>query len=133
MSSFIARVEEFFVTGFISLAIVLATIRAYVARLSVYFEWAGFSGVFIIFLFLTLGVYLYFLMKWCCRSRQRSDEEDGTIEELHLSHGGQFRVMPILLDSPRLGDLYGGLERNCIRLEDSDSLGEHIQFCWVMA
>jgi len=122
VSSYIAHVEEFFVTGFISLAIVLATIRAYVARLSVCFEWAGFSAIFIICLALTLGVYLYLWINRCRsrRGRRRRDEEWG-------SDPRHFFFLPVILDTRPFdeGGRRSSRSRSSgIRLEESNSLGE---------
>ncbi|KAF9555393.1 hypothetical protein CPC08DRAFT_712071 [Agrocybe pediades] len=99
VASLLSKAEDFFVTGFISLAIVLATIRAYFAKITADLEWPSFTVVFFFCLVVTLGLYAY---RWRRiqrrRSRSRRDEERGMAEgRLNAS----FHILPIVLDTPR--------------------------------
>lgn len=94
VASLIASIEEFVVAGLVSLAILLATIRANCTKWTNYFESAGFSGVFIFCLFLTLGGYgLFSVRRRCVESRWIEDDE----ERGRTRHPG-FRIFPVVLD-----------------------------------
>ncbi|PPQ80131.1 hypothetical protein CVT25_001430 [Psilocybe cyanescens] len=133
LSSIITSIEEFFLTGLVSLAIIVATVRAHFARFSVDFEWAGFLGVFLICLILTLGLYLYLAISQCCswqaRRRGSADEEWSAFGELEVSSGRRFHVLPVILNRRCFHESsmspYRGRGRG-IRLDDSglESLGE---------
>ncbi len=76
-----ASVNEFFVTGLFSLAILAGMVRASIAQICCYLEWNIGVPVFLLGVFVTgivLGTHLYhlFFNRWrtCCRE-DRWDEE----------------------------------------------------------
>lgn len=97
VASLIASIEEFFVAGLVSLAILLATIRANCTKWTNYFESAGFSEVFVFCLFLTLGGYGLFGVRRCWR-RIEGDEESEIGEERGRTRNPRFRLFPVVLD-----------------------------------
>lgn len=99
LSSLLATIEDFFVTGFVSLAIVLATLRAQFDRLSASFEWPSFLGAFIVCLTLTLGLYLYISVARYLSIRRTNNEEDEweALRDLEEATGRRFHVLPVIL------------------------------------
>lgn len=99
VASLIASIEEFVVAGLVSLAILLATIRANCTKWTNYFESAGFSGVFIFCLFITLGGYgLFSIRRRCVRSRRFEGDEESECEERGRTRHPRFRLSPVVLD-----------------------------------
>ena len=81
LSSFMASVNEFFITGLFSLAILAGMVRASLAQICCFLEWNVGVPVFILGAFvigIVLGDHLYhlFFNRWgsCCRE-DRWDEE----------------------------------------------------------
>ena len=93
VSSLIHCVEQFLLTGLISLAIVFATMRAYIAKILVSMEAAGFSTFFICTLLGLLSVYgciaAVRCYAWC-----QPDEEQGMIDE-DLAPNSRYTKTPI--------------------------------------
>lgn len=100
IASLIASIEEFVVAGLVSLAILLATIRANCTKWTNYFESAGFSGVFIFCLFLTLGGYgIFAVRRHCVESRRNEGDEESEVgEERGRTRHPRFRIFPVILD-----------------------------------
>jgi len=122
VASFIHGVEQFFLTGLISLAIVFATIRAYVAKLLLSMEVAGFSPLFIISLLSVLSIYGCIATIRCCAwCHPNADEECGITEE-DLIPDSRFKS-PAFLDwrcDARHMRFYQG-RRGAIRLVEEPS------------
>jgi hypothetical protein len=72
VSSLIHCVEQFLLAGLISLAIVLATIRAYFAKILASLRAAGLSPLFIFSLLGILSIYGCIATIQCCASQQIS-------------------------------------------------------------
>lgn len=92
VNSLIHCVEQFLLTGLISLAIVFATVRAYFAKILVSMEAAGFSPLFIFSLLGILGIYACIAIIQCCAWCQQQvnveDSERGiTLEEEEEEEG----------------------------------------------
>ena len=84
VSSLIHSVEQFLLTGVISLAIVFATIRAYFAKTLVTMNAAGFSSFFIFSLLGTLSIYVCIAIIRCrslCQRQVSANEECGITDE----------------------------------------------------
>ena len=80
VSSLIHCVEQFLIAGLISLAIVFATMRAYIAKILVSMEAAGFSPFF---KFSLLGLLIIYgcIVAVRCYACCQPDEEQGMIDE----------------------------------------------------
>jgi hypothetical protein len=76
VGSLIHCIEQFFLIGLISLAIVFATIRAYFAKILSALGAAGLSPLFIFSLLGILSVYIGIATRrYCACRRFRADEE----------------------------------------------------------
>ncbi|KAF9477213.1 hypothetical protein BDN70DRAFT_117943 [Pholiota conissans] len=120
LSSFTDTVRDFFVTGFLSLAIVLATIRAHTLKLPVYLESNGISEFLLVSLLITISacVYLVLSRRQFCNGDDQKDEELGLSEDIPTrSRQPIIHALPVILDWGR------GRRptRNVIRLEGDGS------------
>ncbi|KIM43837.1 hypothetical protein M413DRAFT_443715 [Hebeloma cylindrosporum] len=127
VASLIARIEEFFFAGLVSLAILLATIRANCTKWTTYFESAGFSGVFVLCLFLTLGGYgLYYVRRCCVESRRIEGDEEWEIgeERGRTRRPPKFRLFPVVLDWRYIERSQG--KRDVVSLDDRVLAGQEL-------
>ncbi|KAF8885397.1 hypothetical protein CPB84DRAFT_1788413 [Gymnopilus junonius] len=124
--SLIDKIEESIVTGIISLAIMLATVRANVAKFLADLQWPGFLLAFVICLLVTLSFYLFLSLhrRWSRGKRGRSDEEAvTTFENFYPGPGGRIYFLPVIFEGPPQ-DYYGFQVGGAIRLDDSEYLAE---------
>jgi len=128
-SEFMAAVEEFFMTGMVVLAIVLATARAYIAKLLFAIESAGLSDfVFICLLSIVavlvcLGARTSHLLM-CLTEREQDEEVASEIDNRLfgrvgarsgipgvIMEGGVWKVVAVKRDSRRQKGAPGGQRR----------------------
>jgi hypothetical protein len=122
LSSFVATVNEFVFAGFISLALILATIRAYLTKLPIYLEWGGVLGFFVAsFLLTTCGcIYVIsFRHELCCGDDQK-DEEMDLLGDMPTAPRPIIHALPVVMDwghDGRPRTIYGW-KGNAVRLEE---------------
>lgn len=79
LASLFDSIEEFLLTGLVSLGLIVATIRAFITKTGSIVEEAGFSGFFIFCFALAMGTYVYVSVRSCfCNGDEREewDEEE---------------------------------------------------------
>ncbi|KAF8804910.1 hypothetical protein BYT27DRAFT_7193761 [Phlegmacium glaucopus] len=121
--SFIHGVEEFFLTGLISLAIVFATIRAYLAKLLASMETAGFSPLFILYLGILSLCGCIAIIRYCAWFQQVDDDEECGITEEDITPNSRLKspVLPCWRWDGQSLRFYEG-RRGAIKLVDEPSV-----------
>lgn len=128
-SEFMAAVEEFFMTGMVVLAIVLATARAYIAKLLFAIESAGLSDfaficlLSIVAVLVCLGARTSHLLM-CLTEREQDEEVASEIDNRLfgrvgarsgipgvIMEGGVWKVVAVKRDSRRQKGAPGGQRR----------------------
>ena len=84
VSSLIHWVEQFLLVGLVSLAIVIAIIRAYITMFLAALRESGLYPLFIICLF---GILSVTIIKYCACRNASDDEEYGMVEDLDVVEG----------------------------------------------
>lgn len=87
LSSLIHCVEQFFLIGLISLAIVFATIRAQIAKILAALRAAGLSPLFVFSLLGILSIYGGIVTVRYCACRQVSPDEEYGVIDLEVVEG----------------------------------------------
>ncbi|KAF5310248.1 hypothetical protein D9619_010290 [Psilocybe cf. subviscida] len=87
LASLFDNIEEFLLTGLVSLGLIVATIRASVTEAGSYVEAAGFSGFFMFCFALAMGIYVYVSLRSCfCNGDEGADwdeEEAIMVQAIH--------------------------------------------------
>ena len=128
VDSLIHCIEQFLLTGLISLTIVFATIRAYFAKLLTSMEEAGFSPLFIISLLSILSIYGCIATIRCCAWCQQVSADEESAEAAPFVTDSRFKS-PIFLDWRWDGQRlrFYGRRQGAIKLNEEPS-GESLFF-----
>lgn len=122
LSSFVATVNEFFLAGFVSLAIVSATIRAYLTKLPIYLEWGGISGFFVASFLLTICGWIYIILTRheFCSGDDQKDEEMDLVGDMPTASRPIIHSLPVVIDWGCEGRrrTICGWKENGVRLEE---------------
>ena len=88
IGSLIHCVKQFLITGLVSLAIVIATMRAYFSKFLTSMKEAGLSPLYVFSLLGILIIYGCIAIIRCCSSQEDSSDEECGVIDLEIVDGG---------------------------------------------
>jgi hypothetical protein len=100
LASLFDNIQQFFLTGLVSLGLVVATIRASVTQTGSYVEAAGFSVLFMFCFALAMGIYVYVSLRSCfCNDDEEADWDEEKAIMIQAIHTPS-RSTPVVFLTP---------------------------------